>query len=531
MRKRLEERLLLRLGGGGGGGGGHRPARGSRRSHGVTARRPGRGEPPRAPADGAGHAGGPPRARRQGERPQPVQLALDQLAALAPAAESVAAGVRLQVVLLLRLQDAEPADLLDAPVEVEHRGGDGQQDEDREEPIEALAERREVDRLAEEVVEGGVLAEGDGQEGQEIVGDRDGQPRHQTGVPAGALAVRVAPHQGAIPPDLGVVDARQGGPAHVEQPAGGGQLPPEADGLRILVVGDHGEGHHRQPRGEGLEDLGPDDGDGGGGAEGAQEASDARDHAGVQLVAQVRGQGADPREEGAALRLGEVEALGGGGVDDGLHVGGGQDQPIPLVDEAGLEVALALDAPGQVGQVAFGDDGRHRGRGVGGRRAEEGGLLGDVGGLGQLLDPVLEVAGGAGLATLQLADLGLEALEVGDGIHQIVMQFGGVNLDATQAAADAGVAEQGAGDGDEAVAHEVDGHDETPDVGQGHDDALDGGEVEPLLDGDVDQGDDGTDEDEELVLGVGTDGILHATFGIAIAGIDVFPEQRKNDPT
>jgi hypothetical protein len=110
------------------------------------------------------------------------------------------------------------------------------------------------------------------------------------------------------------------------------------------------------------------------------------------------------------------------------------------------------------------------------------------------------------------------------------MQAGGVGLDAAETTADVGVAEQGAGNGDKTVAHEVDGEDETPDVSEGHDETFNGAELEAILNGDVDQADERAAQDDELVASVGPDGILQATLGVPVAGIDVFSEEGKDSP-
>lgn len=80
------------------------------------------------------------------------------------------------------------------------------------------------------------------------------------------------------------------------------------------------------------------------------------------------------------------------------------------------------------------------------------------------------------------------------------------------------------------MSHEIDGQDQTPHVGESHDQRFDGGEVEAVLDGNVNQAHRRTAEDDQLIAGVGADRIDETAFGFTVSGIDVLAQQREDGP-
>jgi hypothetical protein len=99
------------------------------------------------------------------------EFALDEVAAFAPRASAEASGV---ILLLFFVDDAEADEALDAAVEVEERGAYGHEDEDWKEEVEPCPERGEVDESSEEVKKCRFFINVFGEEGHEIVGERDG---------------------------------------------------------------------------------------------------------------------------------------------------------------------------------------------------------------------------------------------------------------------------------------------------------------------------------------------------------------------
>jgi hypothetical protein len=192
-------------------------------------------------------------------------------------------------------------------------------------------------------------------------------------------------------------------------------------------------------------------------------------------------------------------------------------------------VSGALQASRHISQVPFCDDRRHSAGGFG-RFEDRSADIGIPGGLREVFDPFLEVASSSGFAFLQLGDLGVEALQLVDRVHQSIMYLRGMCLNSSQATADISIAEEIPWNGNQAVTHQVDGKHKTPDVGCSHDDTLDGAEIKTIGDDDVYQSDCCTPQDGQLVASVGAEGVYDAGLGFTISGVDIFAEKRKDSP-
>jgi len=110
------------------------------------------------------------------------------------------------------------------------------------------------------------------------------------------------------------------------------------------------------------------------------------------------------------------------------------------------------------------------------------------------------------------------------------VDFRSAGLDPSQPATEVCISKESARDRNETVAHEIDGQDETPHIGQSHHERLDGGEVEAILDGDVDQAHDSTAKNRQVITAVGAQRVQETIFRFAVPRIDKFAQKRKDDP-
>jgi hypothetical protein len=74
------------------------------------------------------------------------------------------------------------------------------------------------------------------------------------------------------------------------------------------------------------------------------------------------------------------------------------------------------------------------------------------------------------------------------------------------------------------MTHEINSKDKAPDVSQGHDKTLQPGEIQAILDRDVDEADKSAAKHYQLVSAVGAEGVDKAISGGSITGIDIFTE-------
>lgn len=144
-----------------------------------------------------------------------VELTFNEISSFAPRAGPEAGLV---VFIVVVVYDAEADEALDAAVEVEEGGAHGDEDEDGEEEVEPFPEWREVDEAAEEVVEGRFAVDGWGEEGHEVIGERDGELGDLHCVPEGRFMGCITPDEGAPAPDAYFGHGCEGCGAHIHYP-------------------------------------------------------------------------------------------------------------------------------------------------------------------------------------------------------------------------------------------------------------------------------------------------------------------------
>lgn len=100
-----------------------------------------------------------------------VEFALNKISSLAPRASPEASIV----VVVVVVYDAEADEALDAAVQVEEGGAYRDEDENWEECVKPISEWSELDEAAQEVIEGRFGVDGWGEEGHEVVRERNGE--------------------------------------------------------------------------------------------------------------------------------------------------------------------------------------------------------------------------------------------------------------------------------------------------------------------------------------------------------------------